>query len=61
MLRMVVVNQNVSFPENLHDWAWDIARVGAILATLAAPARISLGLAELVSLLCFLQPFNGGS
>jgi hypothetical protein len=36
-LRMYLVHKRVSFPENLHDWAWHVARFGGALAVVAVP------------------------
>jgi hypothetical protein len=53
LLRLGVINQRrVSLDENLRDWAWTVARSGALVATVAVPMNaISIGRARLFGLL----------
>lgn len=51
-LRMSVVNERVRFPENMHDWALTVARIGFLMATLAIlMTAVSIGRTRLLGLI----------
>jgi len=58
LLRLNVVNRRVSFPENLHDWAFTAARIGLWFATAAMPMNLAnIGRTRLYGLLATLVPW----